>query len=151
MRVCDDLQIVHDIMGSLWAETCEDGADWTQFKPLPIDLWCELYDPENGLQTAVVRFRQFNGTTLQMCLEMQEDYRKDYSKFAAGAIHEWIPANISKEYEKVIAMVPDRFRHVCLFCRRSGWEQEGTLKKAWKKDGISYNMNIYSKMIDEME
>jgi hypothetical protein len=148
-RIVDESK--HDsimaLMESVWDETCEDGAEFRDYSLSPLDLWVGLYDGE--LLVGALRFRQWNGSTVQMCVQVEKKHRKEYSQHVARAVHEWIPANI-KRFPKIVSFIPEYFANVVDFARRSGWDEEGSIQKAFQKEGKLHNILVFGKMVEEM-
>jgi len=144
----EDYNMVMDLMASLWEETCEDGANYREYSPSVKDLWVEFLDGDKSI--GAIRLRQWNGVTLQMCVNIRKECRKDYAKYVPSAIHKWIKGNVDSKFKKVVAFIPSYFGNVLAFAKGAGWDEEGIMQKAFQKNGDLHNIHVFGKKIEEM-
>lgn len=150
-RKTQDINFIIYLMGDLWDETCEDGALFCNHVIDPKFTWVEFIN-EEGKQVGAFNVRAFNGTTIEFHIQILKKYRKEYSVFTADALHKWLSNtdNVSDNFKKAIAFIPDCYKNVQMFAIKSGWGSQGAITGAYQRNGTIYDVKIFGTNLEEL-
>lgn len=120
----------------------EDGATFDDLKVDVLkDIWLRVVVDDQLI--GVVQFRHVFSKAYESHIHILTEHRKAYSKLAAESILNWCSEYISGS--TLFAYVPEFCGNVKRFLLRHGFEDTGTIPKAWLKAGKLNDMTILSR------
>lgn len=136
-RVYDKKKIT-EIVKTMFDDVVEDG---TLFKCFDLDVngdcWLSV-DDYNGL----FHIKPFNRTTLDLHCYIPEKNRVNAKNMTLKVL-KWIKGESPSMYKKIITQVPSIYRHIKIFVLSVGFEQEGSYKDSFLKNGQLYDLNLF--------
>lgn len=136
-RVYDEKRIT-DIVMSMFDDVVEDGTSNDCFD-LDVDRDCWLSCDD---YKALFHVKAFNRTTLDLHCYVPKENRKNSKRYGLMATR-WIKDNAPVMYQKVITQTPSIYRHIKIYIKSLGFNQEGVYTDAFLKKGKLWNLNLY--------
>lgn len=125
----------------IWDSIAEDGQEAGLFE---VDLNKNMFLAVNSGDVCIGIYilHVFNGCTLQIHANLLPEYRKAFATESGEKMLDWFRDNGPKQYEKLIAYIPEIYPHVYHFTMNRGFNDEGRLTKAHRKNGELHDIHI---------
>lgn len=127
----------------IWDAISEDGTSQEKFdidEQLQTNTFVGIY--ANSVLIGVYILHQWNNATLQIHANILPEHREKWALQSGFAILEYILKNAPTQFEKLIAFVPENYKNVINFCKKCGFAHEGTNRKAYRKNGELYDIEL---------
>lgn len=127
----------------LWDRISEDGNKKDDFKilPNPYFWWIGCYS-KKGVLVGIFWLHHINNVTIQLHAHVKKEYRKDYAYQCGREILKYFIKEF-KNYEKMIAEIPEIYPDVIKFTLKFGFKEEGVNRLSYKKNNKIVNQCRY--------
>lgn len=125
----------------IWSTIAEDGQLPGLFEvELDKNIFLGIFN--ENICMGIYILHAFNGCTLKIHANMLPEYRKEYATETGEKILEWFRDEALEKYQKLVAMIPEIYPHVYHFTINRGFNDEGRLIKAHRKNGELHDIHI---------
>lgn len=133
-----DTQKIRSVVEPMIDDVVEDDTLHDCFElDVEKDCWLAVDDYK-----ALYHVKAFNRTTLDLHCYIPRENRSKSKEYTMTAIN-WIKQEAPDMYKKIITQVPSIYRHIKIFVLSVGFEQEGSYKKSFLKNGNLHDLNLF--------
>ncbi len=126
----------------IWDAISEDGQSQANFVvDFNENIFLAVLTEDDELAGLYI-LHPFNGATLQIHANMLPSFREKYAQSSGKVVLEWIRDHAPPKYQKIIALIPEIYSRVYHFTRKFGFDDEGLLLKAHRKNNQLHNIHI---------
>ena len=144
LKRCFNENLVKQVLfhKDIWPSISEDGQNMSTFM---IDFVSNCFlkvVTDKGDLAGFYVLHPFNGSTLQIHANILPSFREKYAKLSGTAVLKWIKDKSPPQYHKVIALIPEIYENVYFFTKSFGFEDEGLLKQAYRKNSKLHDIHV---------
>lgn len=138
-----DKELIRSILTEprIWDTIAEDGQDAGLFE-VDLNQNCFLAVAHEGICIGIYVLHAFNGCTLKIHANILPEYRKHFATESGEKVLEWFRDDAPEKYEKLVAMIPVIYPNVYHFTKNRGFDDEGRLVNAYRKNGELHDIHI---------
>lgn len=135
----EDIDLIKDIIVSVWDTISEDGYDHKEWVPNPYrTAYVVVYDDQER-PVAILSATPANATAMHAHIHIPPEHRS--LKYEIGEeLKRFLFAET--EFSSIVVYVPVIFENVIGYVKRLGFKEAGRLVKAHRKNGELHDMDI---------
>jgi hypothetical protein len=136
-----DIDLIKSILTSLWDVIAEDGKLIEDFQvDLENNIFLAVIDDKTTVGLYILH--AYNGCTLEIHANILPEYRKECAIPSGEKVLAWFDEFAPEKYQKLFAQIPEIYPNVYRFTLERGFNDEGRLKNAYRKDGKLHDIHI---------